>query len=333
MAIKAVARIRRLAGQIANSKREEQEARAAIARALKTLRPAVADAPFWNPCLFRRWLPLRPIATLAATSNNGSRPAANASRHAEQERVRHRKAHERLIADEQVVAADELERLRGRRDAGWSIIRRRHVEGAGVPEDEIASFVPLGCSRGRLRDRDAQSRMQRRIGASSMPTRPRSLRSLGGRSANRTICWNPSAWKRRRWRKNARRLDAAWAALWSGALIAPRDPDVMIEWLRARSEILELDRADSMQPSGIPAPAQQREDEAKRLVLAELDALGVSTDVAGRPAASSRHRGGRGAERTTRDRRQDPAAIWMTRIARRRAPLTRQAQGSGKSRG
>ena len=63
-------------------------------------------------------------------------------RNAEQERARHRKAYERLIADEHVVAADELERLRGRRDAGWSIIRRRHVDGIAVSEDEIAAFCP-----------------------------------------------------------------------------------------------------------------------------------------------------------------------------------------------
>ena len=43
MAIKADARIGDLAGQIANSKRDEQEARAAIDRALKALRPAVAE--------------------------------------------------------------------------------------------------------------------------------------------------------------------------------------------------------------------------------------------------------------------------------------------------
>jgi hypothetical protein len=35
--------------------------------------------------------------------------------------------------------------LRDRRDAGWSIIRRRHVDGLGVPEDEIADFSQSGA--------------------------------------------------------------------------------------------------------------------------------------------------------------------------------------------
>ena len=38
------------------------------------------------------------------------------------------------------IAADELERLRGRRDTGWSIIRRRHVEGVAVSGRRDARF-------------------------------------------------------------------------------------------------------------------------------------------------------------------------------------------------
>src|SRR5262249_28628916 len=63
-------------------------------------------------------------------------------RNADQERARRQKALERIVADEHVVTADELERLRSRRDAGWSIIRRRHVEGAPVSEDEMTAFGP-----------------------------------------------------------------------------------------------------------------------------------------------------------------------------------------------
>jgi hypothetical protein len=51
---------------------------------------------------------------------------------------------ERIIANERVVTADELERLRSRRDTGWSIIRRRHVESISVPEDEVSAFSPSG---------------------------------------------------------------------------------------------------------------------------------------------------------------------------------------------
>ena len=32
--------------------------------------------------------------------------------------------------------------MRGRRNTGWSIIRRQHVEGVAVSEDEMAAFGP-----------------------------------------------------------------------------------------------------------------------------------------------------------------------------------------------
>ena len=71
-------------------------------------------------------------------------------------------------------------------------------------------------------------------------------------------------------------LDAAWAALWSGSSITLQDPDVMIEWLRTRSEILDLNARLSAAERHTDG-WQQREDEGKRLVMAELATLGVST--------------------------------------------------------
>ena len=140
--IKATRELVDIAGQIANSKREEQEARTAIARLLKALRPAVADAAVLESA------PVPPLASVEAhrdacrSLEQRQRTCRERIRNAEQERFRYRKAHERIIADEHVVAADELERLRGRRDTGWSIIRRRHVEGVAVSEDEMAAFGP-----------------------------------------------------------------------------------------------------------------------------------------------------------------------------------------------
>ncbi len=78
-------------------------------------------------------------------------------------------------------------------------------------------------------------------------------------------------------------LDVAWAKLWAGVVVTPETPDAMIEWLRARSEILELiaERGAAERHTG---DCQQRAAEAKRLVLAELDALGTSTAaLAGQP--------------------------------------------------
>jgi uncharacterized protein YhaN len=102
-------------------------------------------------------------------------------------------------------------------------------------------------------------------------------------------------------------LDVAWAALWAGSSITPQYPDVMIEWLHTRSEIVDLNArlAAAERHTGI---WQQREDEAKRLLMAELEALGDSTTfLAAQPlhlvieAAAAQERGYESAAKTARN--------------------------------
>jgi uncharacterized protein YhaN len=202
MAIKAVRELGDLAGQIANSKRDEQEARATLDRALKSLRPAVADSAVLES------MPVPPLATLEAhrdacrSLEQRQQTCRERIRHAAQERARHRKAHERLIADEHVVGATSWNAcVAGATQAGRSsgvatLKASRFRKMTSQPSAHPARLREISRPRSGLR-------MRLRIGASSMLTLPRSSLSLAGRSASRTICWSPCAWKRRRWRKNA----------------------------------------------------------------------------------------------------------------------------------
>jgi hypothetical protein len=123
--IRATREIGDIGGQIANSKRDEKDARAAIDRGLKALRPAVAD----HESLQSMSVP--PLASVEAHRDacrnleQRSGTCRERKRAADQELVRHQKAYERIASDEHVIAPDELERLRSHRDTGWSIIRRR----------------------------------------------------------------------------------------------------------------------------------------------------------------------------------------------------------------
>lgn len=281
-AVKAVRELGDLTGQIANSKRDEQEAQAAIERALKTLRPAVAESADLES------MPVPPLAAVEVHRDacrgleQRQQTCRERIRHAQQERARHRKAHERLVTDEQVVAADQLERLRSRRDAGWSIIRRHHLEGAVVPEDEIADFSPSGAlaedfeTAIRVADAAADRRFEH-AGAAAQ------LAVIGRQISEQDDLLESLGLEETALEEERTALDVAWAKLWAGVFVAPETPDVMIEWLRARSEILELiaERGAAERHTG---DCQQREVEAKRLVLAELDALGTSTAaLAGQP--------------------------------------------------
>jgi uncharacterized protein YhaN len=275
LVIKATRELGDFAGQIANSKREEQEARTAIGRAQKTLRPAVDDYAILES------MPVPPLVSVEAhrdarrSLEQRQGTCRERIRNAEQERARHRKAYQRIIADEQVVAADELERFRGRRDTGWSIIRRRHVEGVAVSEDEIAAFSRSGGladefeAAMRVADAAADRRFEHAGAAAELVVIGRQISEQDDLLESLNMDQKALAEERIA-------LDAAWGVLWSGTSVMPQDPDVMIEWLRTRSEIGDLIARLAAAERQTDA-WQQREAEAKRLVIAELDALGVST--------------------------------------------------------
>jgi uncharacterized protein YhaN len=304
--IKATRELGDVAGQIINSKRDEQEARSAIVRSLKILRPTVADAVALES------MQVPPVASVESHRDacrnleQRQRTCRERIRSAEQERVRCQKAHARIIADEHVVAADELDRLRGHRDTGWSLIRRRHVEGLAVSEDEIAAFAPSEALAQEFEDaiRGADLAADRRFEHADAAAQ---LALIGRQIGDQDDLLETLASEEKALAKERADLDAAWAGLWSACSIMLHDPDVMVEWLRKRSEILDLNARFSAaeRQTGV---WQEREDEGKRLVLTELETLGVSTtSLANLPlhvvieTAAAQERLHEGAAKTARD--------------------------------
>jgi uncharacterized protein YhaN len=167
--------------------------------------------------------------------------------------------------------------LRGRRDAGWSIIRRRHVEGVAVSEDDVAAFSPSGALAGdfeaaiRAADAAADRRFEHADAAAQLAV-------IGRQISEQDDLLESLRLEEKALAEERAALDVAWAKLWSEVSVAPETPDVMIEWLRTRSEILDLiaGLGAAERHAGV---CQQREGEAKRLILAELDALGLSTST------------------------------------------------------
>ncbi|MEA2880618.1 MAG: hypothetical protein QOF14_5814 [Hyphomicrobiales bacterium] len=282
MVVKAVRELGDLAGDTAKSKREEQEARTATARALKTLRPTVDDLSALEAML------VPPLASIEAhrdaRRNLEQRLQAcrERIRSAEQERIRHRKAYDRIIADEHVVAADELERLRNRRDTGWSIIRRHHVEGRAVSEDEIAAF----SQPERLTEefetamRDADEAADQRFDHAGAAAE---LAVVGRQISAQDDLLDALTAEEKGLVEEGSALDKAWISLWSDLPIAPQEPDVMIAWLRTRSDVVDLIAKRGIAERNTAA-CEQREDDAKRLVLAGLEELGITTSsLTGQP--------------------------------------------------
>lgn len=271
---KAARSIGDIGGQIANSKSNEQDARAAIDRGLKSLRPAVAD----HGALAAMSVP--PLDSVEAHRDacrdleQRSKTCRERKRAADQELVRHRKAYERIASDEHVIAPDELERLRSHRDTGWSIIRRRHVDGIAVSHEEVAAFSPTDElphafeAAIRAADNAADQRFEKSEAAAQLVVIGRQI------SEQRELLESLTA-EEKELTEERGALDAAWTAMWAATPVAPQDPDVMIQWLRARSDIMDL-IAQLSAAERQTSTWQGREAEAKRLVQAEFDALRLS---------------------------------------------------------
>jgi uncharacterized protein YhaN len=158
---------------------------------------------------------------------------------------------------------------------GKRIIRRRHVEGITVPEDEVSAFSPSGRLAEEFESvmRGADAAVDQRFDHAGAAAE---LAVVGRQISTQDDLLDSLAAEENGLVEERATLDADWQALWPGTVVRPHEPDVMIEWLRARSEIVDL--IARLATAELNTGAwQQREGEAKRLVLAELDALAVST--------------------------------------------------------
>jgi len=261
-----------VAARIKTAETESREAKAAIERRLKSLKPLIGD----EQTLASTPVPTRDTIQTHRDDRRNADQQMQACRErirtAEQELARHRKAHERLAHDEDAVAPKDVVAARELRDSGWSLIRRRFVEGVSVPENEIHAFTGAEAdltntyetavtAADTLADRrfdNAQAAAQIALTARQIAERQELLEGL--REEEGVLA------------EESRTLETAWKGMWTGALFEPLAPDLMLEWLTARNEVLEaVGRREAV---GRQLEAL-REEESKTTVriLAELAAV------------------------------------------------------------
>lgn len=159
-------------------------------------------------------------------------------RHAELALKRSQEAFERVTDTEHAVPLDELTRLRQRRDAGWSIIRRKYIENISVPESEIEAFDASGsvadayelatCNADQVADqRYEKAEATARLAeiARQIADQEEQLEELRGQEHG--YCGDEEA------------LTAQWLALWRDIPLEPLAADDMLAWLDIREQILQ----------------------------------------------------------------------------------------------
>lgn len=261
-----------IASKIKITETEIREAKNAIERRLRSLRPAIDE---------EQVLALMPVPTRDNIQNHRDdrrnaeqrmQACRERIRTAEHELARHRKAHERLAQDEDAVAPKDVTATRDFRDSGWSLIRRRFVEGISISDDEIRIFTGIEGDLTRtyedavkaadtLADRrydNAQAAAQIAMTVRQIGEQQELLEGL--REEEIVLAEENHA------------LESVWNEMWAEASFEPAEPDLMLEWLTTRNEILEaIERHESADRQ--LKVLQEEESKAKARILAEMTGI------------------------------------------------------------
>jgi uncharacterized protein YhaN len=251
-----------------------RESNASIQRHLKFLRPQIAD----EGALSTMEVPPRDTVhhhrDMVRGTEQNLQICRERIRTAEQDLARHLKAQERLARDEDAVTSNDIVDARERRDAGWSLIRRQYVEGLTVPASEIEAFggthddlpreyetsIDAADSLADRRFANAEAAAQIAITSRQIAEQQDLLEAL--RHEERKLAEENQA------------LEVAWNNLWGSVAFEPLTPDLMLDWLTVRAEILEAVERRAMAERQLSA-LRSDEAEARKHILAELATLAV----------------------------------------------------------
>lgn len=274
-----------IASRISAATAEFEDAQADFQRLFQLLRPVVADERTLSA------LPVPPRDTVqkhrdsCRTLDLRIESCRERIRSAERELDRQHKAYERIAHNEEAVAPKDLALAREHRDTGWSLIRRRYVDGRSVNKAEISAFA-------RLEDQLADAYEAAVHSADDLADLRFDKAEATARLAvtSRQIAEQEELLSSLRKEAEAldeqlRTLDTEYRQMWAEAPFEPLTPDKMLEWLTVRKEVvIAIERRTTAERQ--VAALRRHEEEARASVLGELAALSISTDnFAGQPLA------------------------------------------------
>ena len=273
---RAARRLGDMAARISAATAQADDEQASLRKLLESLKPAVADETTLGA------LPVPSQDTVLAhrdssrALNERMQSCAQRIRDAERELGRLRGASERFVHDEAVVSTGALVRARKHRDDGWSLIRRLHVDGAPVADDESGAFAG---TEGNLPDayeeavRTADTLADRRFDKAEAVAQ---LSVMLRRIEEQEELLKSLGQEEEALVEERRRLHAAWRSMWSEAPFEPLAPDDMLEWLSIRKEVGSAVERRAKAERQVAA-LRRHEAESRAGVLDALAALGTGT--------------------------------------------------------
>ncbi|MDE0104271.1 MAG: AAA family ATPase [Bryobacterales bacterium] len=187
-----------------------------------------------------------------------------------------RASRDRIERKEQPVSRERVIKLREKRDAGWSLVRRRYIDGGIVPEQDILAFAG---------DRSLLAPAYERAVAAADEAVDRSVETASAvaklEEAERAIesaRIEGDALKRELVGLQTRReaIRAEWNQLWRSVPFPPLGPEAMLAWLDLHSELRQEVVRLEMRSRQL-ADLRDRETHAVAALVAEMGSLGVDT--------------------------------------------------------
>ena len=283
--VTATRKIGDLAGRISTAAAATTDAQADFRKLFTSLRPAVADEETLGALHTPPWDTVQTHRDRCRELDQQVQNASERIRTAEQELDRKHNAYQRLSSDEEAVAPEDLTRAREYRDTGWSLIRRRFVDGFSVPDEQIGDFVGSEDSladayQAAVHSADdlADLRFDKAEAAARLAVTARQI-------AEQQEILQGLRKEKEELAKEVRALNDAWQEMWSDVPFEPLAPDFMLEWLTKRNEALSA--AGHRASAGRQVEDLRRQEaEARAAVLNELASLDSRTEtLAGQPVA------------------------------------------------
>ena len=196
-------------------------------------------------------------------------------RSAEAELATKRDLQQRILSTEQPVPETMIERLRSERDTGWSLIRRKYLDGEPVSDTDLREF-----SGAHL---DMASAYEAAVGAVDDAVDQRFHKAeaaarLAEATRSETECEKRLARLRTELdelTEESDSIDARWHQLWARAEMEPLSPEEMLSWLAARASLVDC-AAKHGEAERRTAALQDQRAKAIEQIVSQLRTVGAN---------------------------------------------------------
>ena len=185
---------------------------------------------------------------------------------------------DRIERNERPVSREQVLELRDRRDVGWNLVRRIHIEGESVPEAEVLDFAGdqgVLATAYESAVESADRAVDRSVETASAAAR---LEEAGRALEAARLERSALGQELRELEVRSAEIEVEWKSSWESVPFEPLKPDAMLSWLETHAE---LRQALAVQANGYVQleALRQREAGVVATFAEDLRGLGVEPET------------------------------------------------------